>query len=40
MYIDLLLRLPNNLFQIIYLENLKKKLCEAEWWQQFNNDCL
>ena len=41
LYTELLFSLPNNfLSSIRKLENVKKKLCKAEWSQHFNNVCL
>ena len=41
LYTQLLFSLPNNfLSSIRKLENIKKKLCKAEWSQHFNNVCL
>ena len=41
LYTELLFSLPNNfLSSVRKLENVKKKLCKAEWSQHFNNVCL
>ena len=41
LYTELLFSLPNDfLSSIRKLENVKKKLCKAEWSQHFNNVCL